>query len=111
MLLAISRLFRLLAACRQTSRAKAGDLIASINGKSTADMSVDDAVTNIRGKAGNRGKTLIVRAGAPLDFTITRQNLQVPSVEWKTPDGDLGYIRILTFLTTRQTLLQSRHRA
>ena len=76
---------------------KAGDLIASINGKSTADMSVDDAVTNIRGKAGTEVKLLIVRAGAPLDFTITRQNLQVPSVEWKTLDGDLGYIRILTF--------------
>ena len=76
---------------------KAGDLIASINGKSTADMSVDDAVTNIRGKAGTEVKLLIVRAGAPLDFTITRQNLQVPSVEWKTLEGDLGYIRILTF--------------
>jgi len=76
---------------------KAGDLIASINGKSTADMSVDDAVTNIRGKAGTEVKLLIVRAGAPLDFTITRQNLQVPSVEWKTLDGSLGYIRILTF--------------
>lgn len=76
---------------------KAGDLIASINGKSTADMSVDDAVTNIRGKAGTEVKLLIVRAGAPLDFTITRQNLQVPSVEWKTLDGGLGYIRILTF--------------
>jgi carboxyl-terminal processing protease len=68
---------------------KAGDLIASINGKSTADMSVDDAVTNIRGKAGTEVKLLIVRAGAPLDFTITRQNLQVPSVEWKTLDDDL----------------------
>jgi carboxyl-terminal processing protease len=76
---------------------KAGDLIASINGKSTADMSVDDAVTNIRGKAGTEVKLLIVRAGAPLDFTITRQNLQVPSVEWKTLDDSLGYIRILTF--------------
>lgn len=76
---------------------KAGDLIASINGKSTADMSVDDAVTNIRGKAGTEVKLLIVRAGAPLDFTITRQNLQVPSVEWKTLEGGLGYIRILTF--------------
>ncbi len=76
---------------------KAGDIIATINGESTADMAVDTAVTKIRGKAGTDVKLLIVRAGAPQEFTITRQNLQVPSVEWKTMDNGLGYIRIMTF--------------
>lgn len=76
---------------------KAGDIIATINDESTADMAVDTAVSKIRGKAGTDVKLLIVRAGAPQEFTITRQNLQVPSVEWKTLDDGLGYIRIMTF--------------
>ncbi len=53
---------------------RAKDLIATINGKTTAGMSIDDAVTNIRGKAGTTVKLQLVRGGTEaVELTITRE--------------------------------------
>lgn len=78
---------------------KAKDLIVAINSKSTAGMSVDAAVSAIRGKVGTQVSLQIVRTGSdqPLTFTITRGNIQIPSVTTKTLDGNIGYIAISTF--------------
>lgn len=79
---------------------KAKDLIATINGKTTAGMSVDDAVQNIRGKAGTQVKLQLVRGGTEaVDVTITRETIQVPSVTYKTLANNVGYIRLSTFAT------------
>jgi carboxyl-terminal processing protease len=78
---------------------KAKDLIVAINGKSTVGMSVDAAVNAIRGKVGTKVSLQIVRTGSdrPLNVSITRGNIQVPSVTTKTLDGNIGYISISTF--------------
>jgi carboxyl-terminal processing protease len=77
---------------------KAQDLIASINGESTTGMSVDDAVSKIRGPKGTTVKLQIVRNRAQaLNFTITRQDITLPSVKTKMLDGNIGYIQITTF--------------
>ncbi len=79
---------------------RAKDLIATINGKTTAGMSIDDAVTNIRGKAGTTVKLQLVRGGTEaVELTITRENIQVPSVTHKTIENNIGYIRVSTFAT------------
>lgn len=84
---------------------KAKDLIAEINGESTAGMTVDKAVSKIRGKPGTTVKLLVARAGKPLEFTITRQNIDLPSVKTKTLDGNIGYIEITTFAEDTTTLV------
>jgi carboxyl-terminal processing protease len=77
---------------------KAQDLIASINGESTTGMSVDDAISKIRGPKGTVVKLQIVRNKAQaLNFTITRQDITLPSVKTKILDGNIGYIQITTF--------------
>jgi carboxyl-terminal processing protease len=77
---------------------KAQDLIASINGTSTTGMSVDDAVTKIRGPKGTKVTLQVVRDHAQaLTFTITRDNITVPSVTTKTLPGSIGYMSISTF--------------
>lgn len=77
---------------------KAQDVIAAINKQSTSGMSVDEAVTKIRGKAGTSVTLSLVRGGAQqLDVVITRQNITVPSVSHQVLDGNIGYIRITTF--------------
>ena len=77
---------------------KPKDLIAEINGESTAGMSVDDAVSKIRGKAGTKVKLSVVRnKNQPLTFVITRDNIKIPSVKTKTLDGNIGYIQISNF--------------
>lgn len=77
---------------------KPKDIIASIDGTTTSGMSVDQAVNKIRGEAGTQVKLQIVRGGTQiLNFTITRQNIQLPSVTSKILDGNIGYMQISSF--------------
>lgn len=77
---------------------RARDIIININGQSTSGMSIDEAVSKIRGKVGTEVKLDILRNKSErLSFTITRQNITVPSVTTEILDGNIGYIRISTF--------------
>jgi carboxyl-terminal processing protease len=78
---------------------KAGDLIAKINGEDTTNMSVDTAVSKIRGTAGTKVTLNIVRAGSPaaFDLSITRADITVPSVKSSLKNGNIGYITIAQF--------------
>lgn len=89
----------------QKAGLKAQDLIATINGKSTAGMSVDQAVNLIRGKAGTKVTLSIIRGTQQFDLTITRQDIQIPSVTYKTLDNNLGYIQISTFADDTPSLI------
>lgn len=77
---------------------KAKDLIATINGQSTNNMSIDEAVSRIKGPAGTKVHLQIVRnKKEALDFTITREEIKVPSVKTKILDGNIGYIQLSDF--------------
>jgi carboxyl-terminal processing protease len=85
---------------------KAQDIITAINGKSTSGMSIDDAVAKIRGKSGTVVKLSLVRDGSQqLDLAITRQSIQVPSVEHSVINDNIGYIRITTFADDTSSLI------
>lgn len=86
---------------------KAQDVITSINGESTSGMSVDTAVTKIRGQSGTKVTLQILRAGSQqLSLTITRQDIQVPSVNTKILPGNIGYMQITTFADDTAQLAQ-----
>ncbi|HVW23642.1 MAG TPA: S41 family peptidase [Candidatus Saccharimonadales bacterium] len=93
-----------------TPAARAGlqaqDLIAEINGTSTVGMSVDQAVTKIRGKSGTKVTLVIVRGQQSLTVTITRGKITVPSVTAKILDGNIGYMAISTFANDTSDLAQ-----
>jgi carboxyl-terminal processing protease len=76
---------------------KAQDIITKINGVSTSGMSVDDAVDKIRGQSGTKVTLQIIRNQQTLNFTITRQNINLPSVTTKILSGNIGYMQISTF--------------
>ncbi len=73
------------------------DIVATINGMSTAGMSPDTAVDKIRGPAGTKVTLGIVRGTQALTFTITRQNISVPTVNTKILSGNIGYMQITSF--------------
>ncbi len=87
---------------------KAKDIIVSINGNTTTGMSIDDAVSRIRGPSGTDVKLQVVRnKNTPLDFKITRQDIDLPSVKTKTLDGGkIGYIQITSFADDTAALVQ-----
>lgn len=77
---------------------KSKDLITRINGTSTSGMSVDDAVNRIRGKKGTKVTLQVVRNHSQaLTFTITRDDIKIPSVKTKMLDGNIGYLQITSF--------------
>lgn len=82
------------------------DIIAQINGKSTADNTIDDAVKQIRGTAGTKVTLTIVRSGTAQDFTITRQSITVPSVKSEVRDG-IGILTISRFGDDTASLAQA----
>lgn len=86
---------------------KARDIIASINGKTTSGMSVDNAVNAIRGPKGTKVTLQIIRdKSQSLTFTITRDNITLPSVTTKTLAGNIGYMQISTFADDTTSLSQ-----
>jgi carboxyl-terminal processing protease len=78
---------------------RAGDYIAKINGEDTTNMSVDTAVSKIRGKKGTKVTLKIVRTGVqdPINLTITRDDITVPSVKSSLKNGTIAYINITQF--------------
>lgn len=78
---------------------KAGDIILKINDKSTLSMTIDEAVTIMRGKVGDPIDITIVRKGEtkPLNITIVRGNIVIESVHAKVINDDVLYIRVASF--------------
>ena len=73
------------------------DILVKIDGTSTYDMQVEDAVKKIRGDEGTKVKLDIVRDSEALAFEITRAKITIPSVVVKTLDGNIGYLQIARF--------------
>jgi carboxyl-terminal processing protease len=87
---------------------KAGDRIIEINSSSTADMSVDKAVTIIRGKPGTEIKLKIFREGwkDTKEFVFNRAIISLPTLDWEVKDGNIGYIKIHNFNPKAVSLLR-----
>lgn len=76
---------------------KSKDIIAQINGQSTANMSINDAITKIRGPVGTTVTLKVVRQNKPIDINITRENITIPSVKTQILAGNIGYMQITRF--------------
>ena len=78
---------------------KAGDKILKIDDKTTEGMQVEEAVSLIRGKKGTQVTLTITRKdfAEPKKFTITRDVIQIPVINWSMKDDDIAYIRIYQF--------------
>jgi carboxyl-terminal processing protease len=78
---------------------KAGDKIIKINNEFTKDMSLQDAVSKMRGAPASAVKITIIREGwkETRDFTITREVIKIKSVKSKILDDGIGYIKIVQF--------------
>jgi carboxyl-terminal processing protease len=75
-----------------------GDYIIEIEGESTAEMTLDQAVAKLRGPAGTEVKILI-RRGEKLEFpaALTRAVIEVPTTKHAMIGSDIGYLRLITF--------------
>ena len=78
---------------------KTGDQILKIDGKSTKDLSIMEAVKLLRGHKDTKVMLTILRENmtTPKDITLKRAIIQVKSVKHKKIEGNIGYVRIAAF--------------
>lgn len=78
---------------------KAGDIILKINEQATMGMTIDKAVSIMRGKPQTAIELTIVRKGElkPLKIEIIRDIIEIQSVYSKTIGDDILYMRITSF--------------
>ncbi len=78
---------------------KANDVILKIDGKSTANLDLMEAVHLMRGKKGTPVTLSIGREGwtEPQDFTMIREVIKIQSVKKDLKDKEYGYFRITSF--------------
>ena len=76
-----------------------GDKIIKIEGISTKDMSLTDAVKRMRGPKGTKVTITILREDHKelMDVSVTREIIQVQSVKTQEIEPGLGYLRIRQF--------------
>jgi carboxyl-terminal processing protease len=79
---------------------QSGDQIITIDGKSTAGITIDKAVGKLRGEPGTKVTILIRRKGEAKDmeYTITREIIRIKSVPFAgVVDSSIGYVHLLQF--------------
>jgi len=76
-----------------------GDVITQIDDEIIQGMTLEQAVSRMKGPASSKIRLKVARKGsaAPIDVAIVREIIRVRPVRHKTDGGDIGYIRITRF--------------
>jgi carboxyl-terminal processing protease len=87
---------------------KAGDKIVKIEDKITKGMNILEAVKLLRGPSGSQVNIWIMREGfkEPMEFTITRDIIEVKSVKSRLLEKGFGYVRIAQFQANSHSELE-----
>ena len=81
-----------------------GDKIIKIEGESTKDLIIDEAIKKLRGKPGTQVKITTARESEDKnaewetkDITLTRELIKAENVKWHMLDSKTGYVKIVEF--------------
>lgn len=90
---------------------RASDAIVKVDGRDITNMTLNEAVTLIRGPKGSKVKLTVKREGVtdPLDFEIARDTITVPSLDYEILDraAGIGYIQFYEFKTGSAEQIQT----
>ncbi|MDY3973392.1 S41 family peptidase [uncultured Veillonella sp.] len=76
---------------------RSGDMIVSIDGVDVSSITIEEASKRIRGEAGTQVVLSILRDNEVKDYTLTREQITLPTVKGKMLNDSIGYIRISQF--------------
>jgi len=81
---------------------KPGDQILEIEGESTENLTLQEAVERMRGEPGTNVTITIMRPEfqTPRKFTITRDVIKIETVQYKMLEDNVAYLRLLEFSET-----------
>jgi len=75
------------------------DILYKVAGKEVTNDDLNAVVSRMKGEKGTNVTMSVIREGEadPIDLTITRDEIEVPTVESKMLDGKIGYINVSEF--------------
>lgn len=76
---------------------KSMDMLLEIDGKPTSGMSYDTVTDNVRGDVGTQVTLKLLRDGAQVEITLTREMIKTVGVKAQMLEGNVGLIRIEQF--------------
>jgi carboxyl-terminal processing protease len=82
---------------------KAGDQIVKVGDKDIKGITADQATALIQGPEGTKVTLTILRGTESMTFTITRAQIQVPTVRSATVGNHVLYVRIYSFASNTST--------
>jgi carboxyl-terminal processing protease len=87
-----------------------GDQIIEIEGDDTYGWTISQAIEKLRGPKGTDVHFKVHREGVekPIDYTVTRDIIEIESVPYAFKVGDTGYIRVTNFAQDTAEELQER---
>jgi carboxyl-terminal processing protease len=90
----------------------ANDKILLINGSSTKGLSIEKAVSLIRGPEGSTVKLTILRDGwtKTKDFSIVRKKVEAPTLDFKMLPGAIAYVQLYQFNANAERLFANAAR-
>ncbi len=74
-----------------------GDVILSIDGKSTEGMKVDEVANTLKSNKASKATLKIRRNGEELTLEITKSTVPLKSVSYEMLDGNIGYVIVDMF--------------
>lgn len=76
-----------------------GDIVYKVNGEEVTGVDLSEVVSKMKGKEGTKAKITIIREGKndPIDLSITRKMIEVPTIEYEMLDNKIGYIAVSEF--------------
>ncbi len=83
---------------------RVGDYVVEVDGVDTYEMTLTDVVAMIRGDEGTKVTLTLNRNGQEVEITVTRQNIETPTVKYEMLENDIAYITVTEFddVTTAQ---------
>ena len=78
---------------------KTGDVILKVDGWDTFGHPLDEITARMKGPAETPVTLEIMRKGwdKPRSFTIVREQINIPTVQYDILPGEIGYVRLVTF--------------
>ncbi len=75
----------------------AGDKIVKVDDTDVDGSSMDKAVAMMRGKPGTEVRVTILRDGQKKEYTLKRAVIEIPDLEYRMIDDNIGYIWLYQF--------------
>ncbi|MBC6937195.1 MAG: S41 family peptidase [Chloroflexi bacterium] len=82
-----------------------GDIFIEVNGEDVTGLSQMELVIKVRGPAGTVVNLTMQRGDQLLEFSVTRARIEVPNIEYKILDNNIGYVKMRDFSADARTKL------